>query len=61
MTISLSTTITSIKNLGPARAKSFAQAGVFSVLDLINFIPRDYEDRPIITPISELKQIFARP
>lgn len=50
----LSNNITSIKNLGPARAQLFARAGVFSVLDLINFIPRDYEDRSIITPIAEL-------
>ena len=51
----LSDNITQVKNLGPARAKAFAQAGVFSVLDLINFIPKDHEDRSIITPILELQ------
>ena len=50
----LSDNITSIKNLGSARAQIFAKAGVFSVLDLVNFIPRDYEDRSIITLISEI-------
>jgi len=53
--MTLSDNITSIKNLGPARAKAFAQVGVFSVLDLINFIPRDYEDRSVITKVSELQ------
>jgi len=51
----LSDNITAIKNLGPARAQIFARAGVFSVLDLINFIPRDYEDRSIITEVSALQ------
>ena len=53
--MTLSSPITTLKKLGPARAKAFAQAGVFSVLDLINFIPKDHEDRSIITPILELQ------
>ncbi|MCL2564928.1 MAG: ATP-dependent DNA helicase RecG [Defluviitaleaceae bacterium] len=46
--------ITTLKNLGPARAKAFARAGVFSILDLLNFLPRDYEDRSVITPIADI-------
>ena len=46
--------ITVLKNLGPARAKAFAGVGIFTVSDLLNFLPRDYEDRSKVTAISEL-------
>jgi len=51
----LTDNITVIKNLGPARAKAFSGVGVFTVLQLLNFLPRDYEDRSLVTPISELE------
>ena len=52
--MTLTDKITVIKNLGPTRAKAFAGVGVFTVSDLLNFLPRDYEDRSIVTPIAEL-------
>ena len=53
--LNLSDNITILKNLGETRAKSFAKADVFTVEDLLNFLPRDYEDRSIITPVKEME------
>ena len=53
--LNLSDNITVLRNLGEARAKAFAKADVFTVEDLLNFLPRDYEDRSIITPLKEME------
>lgn len=51
----LNSPLTSIKGIGPERAKSFASLGLFSFSDLIRFMPRDYHDFSKATDISELK------
>ncbi len=36
--------ITSLKGIGPARAEQFARMGLFSLRDLLGFMPRGYLD-----------------
>lgn len=44
-----------IKGIGPAAAAIFANAGIQTVGDLINYYPRRYEDYSQVSPISGLK------
>jgi len=53
--LNLSDNITVLKNLGEARAKAFARADVSTVEDLLNFLPRDYEDRSVISSIKDME------
>ena len=53
--LNLSDNITILKNLGEARAKAFSKADVATIDDLLNFLPRDYEDRSVITPIAGME------
>lgn len=50
----LNTGIRYLKGVGEKRAESFAKLGIFTVGDLLNFFPRDYEDRRKTLRISEL-------
>ena len=50
----LNTSIRYLKGVGEKRAESFAKLGIFTVGDLLNFFPRDYEDRRRTLRISEL-------
>lgn len=43
-----------IKGVGPKTAEAFAAAGLFTVNDLITFLPRKHEDFSIISPIASL-------
>ncbi len=51
----LNTGIRYLKGVGEKRAEAFAKLGIFTVGDLLNFFPRDYEDRRKILDISELR------
>ncbi len=44
--------IRSIKGIGEKKAQAFQRLGVFSLLDLISFFPRKYEDRSQVRPIA---------
>ncbi|MDI6601404.1 MAG: ATP-dependent DNA helicase RecG [Thermoanaerobacteraceae bacterium] len=43
-----------IKGVGPGREKILNSIGIFNVLDLINYFPRDYENRSVITKIRNM-------
>ena len=47
--------VTVLKGVGPARAKQFAQLGIYTLEDLICHFPRAYEDRTKLVSISELE------
>lgn len=51
----LSTNLEKIKGVGPKTAEQFAGARLFSVEDLITFLPRAYEDYSQVASISEIK------
>ena len=44
--------IRSIKGIGEKRAQALNKLGVFSLLDLISYFPRRYEDRSSLKPIA---------
>ena len=50
----LSKNIQYIKGVGEEQARLFAKLGIRSVAGLLRYFPRDYEDRTVFKPISEL-------
>lgn len=51
----LNTGIRYLKGVGEKRAELFAKLGIYTIRDLLNYFPRDYEDRRKITPVSNVK------
>ena len=47
--------VSDLKGVGPKRAKLLAGKGIYTVLDLFYFIPRDYEDRSKTLPFDRLE------
>lgn len=47
--------VSSLPGVGPAGAKLFAKLNIFTVCDLLEFFPREYEDRRKTVPISQFK------
>ena len=50
----LSSHVRSLRGVGPRLAECFAKKSLFTIEDLLYFLPRQYEDRRIICRISEL-------
>src|SRR5215471_441169 len=50
----LTTPLTYVKGIGPARAAMLEAKGLATVEDLIGYIPFRYEDRSNLKPISQL-------
>ena len=50
----LSDPITTLRGIGPAKAKLFAALNIFTLGDLICHFPRGYEDRTKLVPICQL-------
>ena len=50
----LSDGIENIKNIGDQRREKLNGLGVYTVLDMLEYFPRDYEDRSVITPIADI-------
>ena len=44
--------IQSVKGIGEKRAQALNKLGVFSLLDLISYFPRRYEDRSSVKPAA---------
>ena len=51
----LETSIEKVKGVGPKTAEQFMLSGIDSVNDLINFLPRSYEDYSHVTDIIDIK------
>ncbi len=51
----LSDNIISIKNIGEERSKKLQKLGVFTVNDLIEYFPRDYDDRSNVCKIKDIE------
>ena len=51
----LDSELSSIKGIGPKTAEKLAAAGFVTVGDVIDFLPRTYEDYSIVTPIAKLR------
>ena len=44
-----------IKGIGPARLKAFEAAGIHTIRDLVMFLPKDYRDLSVFTPLEEVR------
>ncbi|MHC4889750.1 MAG: hypothetical protein ACYTEO_09865 [Planctomycetota bacterium] len=53
--LELSTPVQYIKGVGPARARTFAQLGVYTVGDLLEYFPRDWNFSPEPVKISQMQ------
>jgi len=53
--MNLSSPLERVKGVGDKTGEQFAAAGIFSVNDLITFLPRAYEDFSAVTPIADIK------
>ncbi len=49
----LNSAITCLKGIGPKKAELFSGLGIHSILDLLYYLPRTYEDRRLIKKISQ--------
>ena len=52
--MNLESPVNSIKGIGAEREKYLRKLNIVTVGDIIEHYPRDYEDRTVVTPISEL-------
>lgn len=43
-----------VKGVGEARARILSRLGIYQVADMVNYFPRDYEDRTVLKKIAEL-------
>ncbi len=50
------TPVTTLPGIGTAAAKLFANLNIFTVADLLQFYPRDYEDRTRQVPLAEFNK-----
>ena len=46
--------ISTLKNIGEQRREKLNKMGVYTVLDMLEYFPRDYEDRSVLTPIADI-------
>ena len=53
--IDTTTNLQFIKGVGPAKIEVLNKMGLYTVEDLINYFPRDYEDRGIYKKIAEVQ------
>ena len=51
----LSDSIINIKNIGEERSKKLQKLGVFTINDLIEYFPRDYDDRSNVCKIKDVE------
>ena len=52
----LSDRVDILSNIGPARKKTLEEMSVTTVKELLEYFPRDYEDRSLTTKINELEE-----
>ncbi len=53
--IELQTPVQYLKGVGPARAEAFAQIGVRTAADLLEYFPRDWRFPPKATKINKIR------
>jgi ATP-dependent DNA helicase RecG len=55
MSISLQTNVQMVKGVGPQRAELLAQRGIYTLEDLLNYLPFRYEDRISFSRIKDVQ------
>src|SRR5215470_13237407 len=55
MTVALTTDVRMVKGVGPQRAELLAQRGIYTLEDLLNYLPFRYEDRIHFSKIKDIQ------
>src|SRR6201998_390650 len=55
MSVSLQTEVRMVKGVGPQRAELLAQRGIYTLEDLLNYLPFRYEDRIHFSSIKDVQ------
>ena len=55
MTVALTTDVRMVKGVGPQRAELLAQRGIYTLEDLLNYLPFRYEDRIHFSKIKDVQ------
>lgn len=52
----IETPISTLSGIGPAKAKLFANLGIYTIADLLAYYPKDWEDRTKRIPLSQFRE-----
>lgn len=52
----IETPISTLSGIGPAKARLFANLGIYTIADLLGYYPKDWEDRTQRTPLSQFRE-----
>ena len=55
MSVSLETEVRMVKGVGPQRAEVLAERGIYTLEDLLNYLPFRYEDRIHFSKIRDVE------
>lgn len=52
----IETPISTLSGIGPAKARLFANLGIYTIADLLGYYPKDWEDRTQRIPLSQFRE-----
>ncbi|MBQ4332062.1 MAG: ATP-dependent DNA helicase RecG, partial [Spirochaetaceae bacterium] len=52
----IETPISTLSGIGPAKARLFANLGIYTIADLLGYYPKDWEDRTQRVPLSQFRE-----
>ena len=52
----IETPISTLSGIGPAKARLFANIGIYTIADLLSYYPKDWEDRTQPVPLSQFRE-----
>lgn len=52
----IETPISTLSGIGPAKARLFANLGIYTIADLLSYYPKDWEDRTQRVPLSQFRE-----
>lgn len=52
----IETPISTLSGIGPAKARLFANLGIYTIADLLSYYPKDWDDRTQPVPLSQFRE-----
>ncbi len=52
----IETPISTLSGIGPAKARLFANIGIYTIADLLSYYPKDWEDRTQLVPLAQFRE-----
>lgn len=52
----IETPISTLSGIGPAKARLFANIGIYTIADLLSYYPKDWDDRTQPVPLSQFRE-----